>query len=102
MMTLTRAAGAIPEEETVFLCANADHWALASAHERLRLHDHRWQGSFAPIPEHDYCTRACKTTHPLQVQGRPAFCPLADATPHHEWIRQRRGSFVMPKGDFGP
>ena len=87
MKTLSRGSSTLVEREPVFRCVNETHWTLASASERLRIHDHRWQDPTDLIPEHDYCAKARKTTHALAFGGRPAFCPLGDlAADDHEWV----------------
>jgi hypothetical protein len=94
MKTLTKGSKRIVGQSQVFRCASATHWSLASASERMRIHDHRWQDPPGQIIEHDYCVRQCKTTHPLAVQGRPAFCPLGDADGgDHEWVAVRGEAF---------
>jgi hypothetical protein len=93
MKTLTRPSEPIANE-SVYRCANPSHWRLASAFERMRFHDHRWQNPTDIVPEHDYCARACRTTHALSVRGRPAFCPLGDAAgDDHYWVALPDGAF---------
>ncbi len=93
MRTLTKPLKPIAAQQLVYRCANSEHWSVASASERMRIHDHRWQDPPGRIPEHDYCPRECKTTHTLAVRGRPAFCPLGDVVEDHEWIAVNGGAF---------
>lgn len=94
MKTVTKMSEPIVEQKPVFRCVNETHWTLASASERMRIHDHRWRDPTDLIPEHDYCARVFKTTHALAFEGAPAFCPLGDvATGDHEWVLLRGEAF---------
>ncbi len=93
MATLTKSPEPIVEQKPVFRCVSETHWTLASASERMRIHDHRWQDPADVIPEHDYCATA-KKTHAPALEGRPAFCPLGDlGAGDHEWVLLRGGAF---------
>ena len=91
MQTLTRNDRSDTEQETVFRCANREHWRLASARERMRIHDRRWENPPGRVWQHDHCGHPCKTAHPLRVEGRLAFCPLGDTAEDHRWIAAPRG-----------
>lgn len=91
MQTLTRSDRSDTARGWVFRCGNREHWRLASARERMRIHDHQWEDPAGRVPEHDYCGRTCETALPLRVQGRAAFCPLGDTAEDHRWIVTPRG-----------
>ena len=91
MQTLTRNHRSDTERGSVFRCGNSEHWRLASARERMRIHDRRWEDPAGRVREHDYCERTCETAHPLRVQGRAAFCPLGVTADDHRWIATPRG-----------